>query len=88
MTNTQFIVHWNTVLFIPKDDELEYSISFILISLVYVYDFMLLGLTNLYLASDIVVFFYWIAGDEMTRIIWKYIKDKVISHFLDVNGII
>jgi len=24
----------------------------------------------------------------MTRIIWKYIKDKVIDHFLDVNVII
>src|ERR1700757_4322767 len=24
-------------------------------------------------------------GDEMTRIIWKYIKDKLIHPFLDVN---
>src|ERR1700761_2896075 len=24
-------------------------------------------------------------GDEMTRIIWQYIKDKLINPFLDVN---
>ena len=24
-------------------------------------------------------------GDEMTRIIWQYIKDKLITPFLDVN---
>lgn len=24
-------------------------------------------------------------GDEMTRIIWKYIKDQLILPFLDVN---
>lgn len=24
-------------------------------------------------------------GDEMTRIIWQYIKDKLILPFLDVN---
>jgi len=44
---------------------LEYSISFILISLVYVYDFMLLGLTSLYLASDVVIFFFFTALQEM-----------------------
>jgi hypothetical protein len=49
--------------------------------------FMLLALCNLYLASDI-VFLYCIAGDEMTRVIWKYIKDKVINHFLALIVII
>ena len=24
-------------------------------------------------------------GDEMTRIIWQYIKDKLINPFLDIN---
>jgi isocitrate dehydrogenase len=24
-------------------------------------------------------------GDEMTRIIWKYIKDKLIHPYLDIN---
>src|SRR5258708_8288443 len=24
-------------------------------------------------------------GDEMTRIIWQYIKDKLITPFLDIN---
>jgi hypothetical protein len=49
--------------------------------------FMLLALCHLYLASDI-VFLYCIAGDEMTRVIWKYIKDKVINHFLALIVII
>ena len=26
-----------------------------------------------------------IDGDEMTRIIWKYIKDKLINPFLDID---
>lgn len=61
--NTQCIGHWNTDFLTQKIEELEYSISFILISLVYVYDFMLLGLTSLYLASD--VFFFFTALQEM-----------------------
>jgi hypothetical protein len=68
-----------------KDEELDYSIYFIFISLMIV--FMVWALCNLYLASDI-VFLYCIAGDEMTRVIWKYIKDKVINHFLALIVII
>jgi hypothetical protein len=46
------------------------------------------GLCAIFILLLTLFFLYCIAGDEMTRVIWKYIKDKVINHFLALIVII